>query len=425
MIQLAWPMLVLVLIAIAVVAGLAAAAVAYRSGVASGQTSTRRECAAPLAAAEAEARLLREQVHDLRAADEQENETVLAMAPLQSALARMERHVERLERDRSAQFGEMGERLREVSRATAGLKDETATLAGSLNASTIRGSWGESQLRRVLEHGGLLPRCDFDEQVTAHAQHDVAVRPDVVVRLPGEKTLVIDAKAPMSRFLDAQSTQASAEQRAGLLADHAAHLRRHVNGLAAKQYWTAFTASPEMVVCFVPGDAVLAAALDADSALFDEAMTKKVVLASPSTLLALARTVAYTWKQESLTQNARELLALGSELHARIRTVGGHLDKMGGSLRRSVDSYNSLVGAIESRVLVTARRMEALGLVTDEIANPATVDNPVRQLTSPELLEALDSGSGGRDDDYLTVENERAHPDSGPEAQTHVGRRSA
>lgn len=425
MIQLAWPLLVLVLVAVAVVAGIAAAAVAYRSGVASGHVSAQRESAAPLAAAEAEARLLREQVHDLRAADEQENETVLAMAPLQSALARMERHVERLERDRSAQFGEMGERLREVSRATAGLKDETATLAGSLNASTIRGSWGESQLRRVLEHGGMLPRCDFDEQVTAHTQHDVAVRPDVVVRLPGEKTLVIDAKAPMSRFLDAQSAQASSEQRAGLLADHAVHLRRHVNGLAAKEYWTAFTASPEMVVCFVPGDAVLAAALDADPALFDDAMNKKVILASPSTLLALARTVAYTWKQESLTQNARELLALGGELHSRIRTVGGHLDKMGGSLRRSVDSYNSLVGAIESRVLVTARRMEALGLVTDEIADPAPIDNPVRQLTSPELLEALDPGSDGRDDEYLAVESDKAQRQGDTIGRSPAGRRTA
>ncbi len=400
MIELAWPVLLAALFLLAAAVAVVAGVLAYRAGVAAGREGAAQQYAAPLAAAEAEARLLRDQVHDLRAVDEAESETVLALAPMRSALARVERQVEHLERDRSTQFGELGERLREVSRATRHLKDETAVLAGSLNASTIRGSWGESQLRRVLEHGGLLARCDFDEQVSAHTRHDVAVRPDVVVRLPGEKSLVIDAKAPMSRFLDAQAAHVTPERRDALLAEHAAHLRRHVGALAGKEYWSAFTATPEMVVCFVPGDAILAAALDADPALFDEAMGKRVVLASPSTLLALASTVAYTWRQESLTSNARELLTLGAELHARIRTLATHLERMGGSLRRSVESYNSLVGTLESRVLVTARRMSELGLGADDVAVASPLEATPRPFTAPELLDAGNT----RDDDYLAAE---------------------
>lgn len=408
MIELAWWLLVLVVLGAAIAAAVLGAALAYRAGFAAGSDSGARQYAAPLAAAEAEGRLLREQVGAMRADEEAENATVLAIAPLQSALARVERQVETLERDRSAQFGELGERLREVSRATTTLTAETATLAGSLNASTIRGAWGETQLRRVLEHGGLLARCHFDEQVAARTSHDAVVRPDVVVRLPGERSLVIDAKAPLAAFLAAQAPSSDGADRARHLEAHAAHLRKHATALAGKEYWTAFESAPEMVVCFVPGDAILAAALDADPALFDDAMAKRVVLASPSTLLALVRTVAYTWKQDSLTANARELLTLGTELHARIRTLATHLDRMGGSLRRSVESYNSLVGTLETRVLVTARRMDDLGLASEPVPTTAPLDATTRPFTAPELLDELISGEDSRDEAYLAIEGDSA-----------------
>lgn len=338
--------------------------------------------------------LLRERVVDLETARTDDAQTATVLAPLRDALGRVEHQVAVLERDRVEQFGELGARLVEVSTSTSALRAQTASLVGSLNASTIRGHWGEVQLRRVLEHAGLLARCDFDEQVSAVSSHERAVRPDVVVRLPGGKVLVIDAKAPMTAFLAAQADSADTGARRDLLASHAAALRGHVEALAAKTYWSAFTTTPEMVVCFVPGDSILAAALSADPGLFEHAMSRKVVLASPGTLLAMLRTVAFTWQQESLTANARQLLELGNQLYARLGTLGGHATRMGASLQRSVESYNALVGALESRVLVTARRMHELELAGDELATLRPVEAAPRPLTAAELLDALDADVG-------------------------------
>ena len=223
----------------------------------------------------------------------------------------------------------------------------------------------------------MLPRCDLDEQVTATSRHGQGVRPDVVVRLPGEKVLVIDAKAPMSAFLDAQAEDLGDDERAALLGQHAAGLRRHIEALAAKDYWSAFTASPEFVVCFVPSDAM--------------------------------------WQQDSVATSASELLDVGSELYRRLATLGGHTAKLGRSLTSSVEAYNAMVGALESRVLVTARRMQHLGLSTDELPSLAPVDTGPRPLTAQELIDAA-TQQDARAQLLFDIRN----PESG-DAQAHTG----
>ncbi len=345
--------------------------------------------AARSAALVTERDLLRERVVDLEAAVGDDAQTAAALAPLREALTRVEQQVGTLERDRTRQFAALEATMGHVQAATSDLGRQTRSLAGSLNSSSVRGAWGEVQLRRVLEHAGLLGRCDFDEQVAATARHGNRVRPDVVVSLPGGKHLVVDAKAPMRAFLDAQADGTDGAARERLLDEHAAALRSHVSALAAKEYWTAFASAPEMVVCFVPTEAMLSVALARDPGLHEEAMAKRVVLVGPGALLALLRTVAFTWQQDALTDHARELMELGKELYGRLATLGGHAVSMGRALQRSVESYNQLVGALESRVLVTARRMQDLDLVADRLDPVSPVHAAPRPLTAVELLEAV------------------------------------
>lgn len=357
-------------------------------GAAVGAYAARAAGAPALAAARAESALLRERVVDLEAAVTEDAQTAAALAPLREALGRVEQQVGALERDRTHQYAALEQTLAQVHESTAALGRQTQSLAGSLNASTVRGAWGEVQLRRVLEHAGLLARCDFDEQVTRVSRHQQRVRPDVVVRLPGEKFLVVDSKAPMVSFLKAQADDVTPDERTRLLREHAQHLAGHVRTLADKEYWSAFETSPEMVVCFVPSEATLSAALAADPSLHEVAMARRVVLVGPGSLLALLRTVAFTWQQDALTSGARELMTLGRELYARLGTLGSHVSRMGGSLQRSVEAYNQMVGAFESRVLVTARRMHDLEVVEDELAHLAPVESGPRVLTAMELIEA-------------------------------------
>lgn len=350
--------------------------------------------AVQLAGSSVERDLLRERVVDLEASLSQDAETAQMIAPLRSSLERVERQVHDLERERVAQYSEVAAELTRVARSTTELGAQTASLVGSLNASTVRGSWGEVQLRRVLEHAGMLPRCDFDEQVTATSSEARSVRPDVVVRLPGDKQLVVDAKAPMTAFLAAQAEGITAAERSGRLTAHARALRSHVDTLAGKAYWSAFDTTPEMVVCFVPGDAILSAALAHDPDLHDHAMSRRVVLASPATLLALLRTVAFTWQQDALAANARELLSVGRELYDRLGSLGTHARTMGTALRRSVEAYNGFVGSLESRVLPTARRMHEMGVVDRPLDPLGPLDAAPRPLTAYELIEALDVDVG-------------------------------
>lgn len=362
----------------------------------------RQSFAARTAAVATERDLLRERVVDLEAAVSEDAQTAALLSPLRDALGRVEHQVSTLERDRVEQYGALSSRLGEVAQSTASLQQETATLAGALNSSTTRGTWGEMQLRRVLEHAGMLSRCDFEEQVSATNRHGARVRPDVVVRLPGDRVLVIDSKAPMTSFLAAQAEGISTNEQRDALARHARALRTHVDGLAAKDYWSAFDNAPELVVCFVPGDAILAAALSADPALMDRALERRVVLASPSTLLALLRTVALAWQQDALTTHARELLDLGRELHLRLGRLGQHVTETGTALRRSVEAYNAMVGSLESRVLVTARKLSELDVVDQPLAEVPLVEASPRSLSAPELL------------DEVSADHQRPQLDFGP-----------
>jgi DNA recombination protein RmuC len=357
-------------------------------GLVVGATLTWLYAAGRLSVLATERRLLRERVVDLEAAVTDDAQTAAALLPLRDALGRVERQVGTLERDRVDQYSALRTVMNRVEQETSALGAQTRTLAGSLNASTVRGAWGEVQLRRVLELAGLLARCDFEEQVRAVSRHDRSVRPDVVVRLPGNKVLVVDAKAPMTAFLSAQAEDLDDSERGALLREHAGSLKGHVNALADKAYWSAFETTPEMVVCFVPTEAMLSAALAADPALHESAMARRVVLVGPAALLALLRTVAFTWQQDALTANALELLSVGRELHERLATLGSHVTGMGRALTRSVESYNQLVGALESRVLVTARRMTDLGMAGDPLVRPAPVETGPRVLTAYELIEA-------------------------------------
>ena len=332
---------------------------------------------------------LRERLDEQAHAADEDDRTAAALAPLGETLRRVSAKVEQLERDRVAQFASVSEALGRVEDTTTRVGREASSLASSLRVSSVRGAWGEVQLRRVLEVSGMIARCDFDEQARGATAAEREVRPDVVVHLPGGKHLVVDAKAPMSHWLQAQAEEIDPSEHDRLLEAHAASLRSHVTTLSSKAYWTAFEPSPEMVVCFVPSDATLAAALSRAPGLHEEAMAERVVLASPGTLLALLRTVAYAWQQDAVTRDAQELLTVGRELYARLGTLGEHATRMGRSLQRSVEDYNRLVGSLESRVLVSARRMGEIGLSSNQIDEVPAVTTTPRPLTAPELLDVV------------------------------------
>ncbi len=336
------------------------------------------------AALAAERDLLRERITDLEAASGQDHELVATLSPLAATLQRVEQQVLTLERDRVEQFSRLDQQLTAAHMSSESLRAQTAALSGALRSPTSRGAWGEVQLRRVVEHAGMLARVDFFPQAVGTNADGVGVRPDLLVQLPGGKYIVVDAKAPLAAFLEASELGDDAQRVAAVA--HAKALRSHVDGLAAKEYWTAFQPTPQLVVCFVPGEAFLASACTADPALLEHAMGRRVVLATPTTLLALLRTVALTWQTEAVSGNARELFEIGGELYRRLGNLGEHAGKLGRDLHRVVEDYNALIGTLERRVLVTARRMQDLELVDTELPPPTPIQESPRPLTSSELL---------------------------------------
>ncbi|MEU7870189.1 DNA recombination protein RmuC [Dactylosporangium sp. NPDC049140] len=308
-----------------------------------------------------------------------------AVAPLNEALLRYERRVAELERDRVGAYESLREQVRAMHEVSGELRTETHRLVSALRAPTVRGRWGEQQLRRIVEAAGMLEHCDFDEQVSA-ATEDGVVRPDLVVRLHGGRQVVVDAKAPLEAYLSALESP-DEQSRTARLTQHAKHVRAHVEALSAKSYWTAFEPAPEFVVLFVPADTFLDAALQHDPGLLDHAFARNVILATPATLVALLRTVAYAWRQDSLTTNALAVHQTGRELYARLSTMGEHLAKVGTSLATAVTSYNRAVGSLEGRVLVSARRLAELGVSGDDLPAPPQVEATPRQLQAPELVD--------------------------------------
>jgi DNA recombination protein RmuC len=343
------------------------------------------EVNASFAAADAERRLLFNQNRALSAQQGSDSSVLQALGPVSEKLNAVQRQVALLERDRVEQYGQLAEQLREAKAADARLLATTSSLESALRSNNARGKWGEVQLRRVVEAAGMLAHVDFEEQVHT-ATDDGAHRPDMVVRLPGGKELVLDAKVPLSSYLHAHDAgPASGAQADEHLARHAKAVKAHVDALAAKKYWTSAHNSPELVICFVPVESILSSALLADPALLDYAMGKSVVLASPISLLAILKSIAFSWRQDVLTESAKELFDLSAQLYSRLGVMGEAVSGVGASLKSSVERYNKLVGTLEARVLPTARKLNAFD--PHMLAAPALVEATPRSLTAPELEE--------------------------------------
>lgn len=360
-----------------------------------GVSARLSEVSAQFAAADAERRLLAAQNRELGESRNQDGSVLRALGPVAEKLSAVQQQVSLLERDRLEQYGQLAQQLQEARLSDAQLLRSTHALESALRSNSARGQWGEVQLRRVVEAAGMLRHVDFHEQLHS-AGTDNSVRPDLVVQLPGDKQLVVDAKVPLSSYLQAQESVATdvRSQPAGganpqqlLLAAHAKALKAHVDSLSNKKYWDIPGNSPELVICFLPAESILAAALGADPGLLDYALNKNVVLASPGTLLAVLKSVAFTWRQDVLTDSARELFELGQQLYERMGTLGENVTKLGSSLKTSVDRYNSLVGTLEARVLPTARKLNALD--ASGLATPAAVEVTPRSIAAPELQAEL------------------------------------
>jgi DNA recombination protein RmuC len=310
-------------------------------------------------------------------------------ALVKDGLTRLEEHLHDLHDQRVGWQSQLHTQVDAVRQATEQLRRETSSLATALRRPQVRGRWGELHLRRAVEVAGLVGRCDFEEQVSL--THDGAVlRPDLVVHLAGGKDLVVDSKVPLDAFLDAcDADPGDDDTRQQHLLRHARQLRSHVDTLASKAYWRALPATPEFVVLFVPGESFLSAALEVQPSLIEHAADRQVVLATPTTLIALLRTVAYAWTQQTLADKAQEIHELGRDLHDRLATMGGHLDRLGRSLTGAVSAYNRAIGSLENRVLVSARRFGELGVSSAGLDAPEPVVDVPRPMTAAELMEQV------------------------------------
>ena len=333
--------------------------------------------------ANAEAGRLREQIarHETEATlTERTGNVAELLSPIRDTLARYDELLAQIGRTQAQQAGAIGERLDAVALAGESLRRETQQLSQALRAPNVRGQWGELQLRRVCELAGMLAYCDFEPQVTVRnddGAHSVTQRPDLVVRMPGGRQIVVDAKAPLSAYLEAVNATDD-RTRAARMAEHAAHLRGHVQRLSAKKYWAQFADAPEFVVLFLPGEAFFAAAMESDPSLLEAALTERVLLATPTTLIALLKAASYGWRQERVADDAARIVALARELQTRLIAFDEQLGDVGRGLQRAVTSYNRAVGSLESRVLVSARKLGEFGVDGGALDAPQPVETLVR-----------------------------------------------
>ncbi len=320
------------------------------------------------------------------------------LKPIGEQLGKYEVGMQRLEVERQRAYTGLTEQMKHLSTSHEQLQKETRNLVTALRSPQTRGRWGELQLRRVVEMAGMLEHCDFDEQVTSDADGG-RMRPDMVVHLPGGKNVAVDAKVPMQAFLDANEVDDETVRRSHL-ASHGRQMKAHVDALSKKEYWKRVDPSPEFVVAFIPGDPLLTAALEHEPGLMEHAVANHVLLATPTSLIALLRAVAYGWQQDALAENAREVQLLGAELYQRLALLGDHFAGVGKGLNSAVTAYNKAIGSLEGRVLVTARRFVEMGVVgagEKELTHPTPVDATTRTLQAPELapptvaLSLLDS----------------------------------
>jgi DNA recombination protein RmuC len=306
------------------------------------------------------------------------------LAPMRETLVNVDRTLKQVETTRTRDQATLVEQLRGMVDVSQRLQVETSNLTTALKSPTVRGRWGELQLKRVVELADMVAHCDFTEQ-TSTTTEDGRLRPDLIVRLPGGRNIVVDAKVPLSAYLEALEAP-DERTREARLQDHARQVREHITRLSAKSYWQQFQPAPDLVVMFLPGESFFSAAVRSDSTLLEYGVEQRVIPASPTTLIALLRAAAYGWRQERLAENAEQISELGRQLHERLGTLTGHLDKVGRSLDRAVTSYNSAIGSFESRVLVTARRFKELGAAGDELPEAEPVDQRSRSLETGELF---------------------------------------
>jgi DNA recombination protein RmuC len=306
------------------------------------------------------------------------------VGPLKETLARVETQLRESDEARTRSHAALAEQVSIARQTSEQLRAQTQALVTALRRPEARGRWGELQLRRVVELAGMSARCDFDEQVVV-ASPDGTQRPDMVVRLAGGKNIVVDSKVSLAAYLEAAESEDEAVRTARMEA-HARHVREHVDRLAGKAYWTALSPSPEFVILFIPGEAFLAPALERDPGLLEHALAHRVHIATPTTLVTMLRTAQYAWQQEALSENARAVFDLGRELYDRLAGLGKHVDRLGQSLTKAVSAYNQTVGSLESRVLVTARRLNDLGVTDADISRLEPVEETARALSAPELV---------------------------------------
>lgn len=387
---------IVVALAVGIVVGAVAATLVARSRAAASVAAAE----ARAAAADATAATLRDQL-DRHAAEaarqrraELEQSRVLeAIAPVRDTLRTMQERLQDLEAQRQEQHGQLAQQLRSASDSEERLRRTTEQLASALRNNSTRGVWGETQLRSLVESAGLLNRVDFLLQGSIEAETG-ARRPDLILRLPGGKSIAVDAKVPYSDYIEASAISATADgeaeaRRTALLVSHARTVRSHVDALGAKQYWTGLSASPEFTIAFIPNEPLLAAALEHDPMLLEHAFSRRVALASPVSLWAVLKTVAFTWQQDVLTEDAKRLFDLGKELYSRISTMAEHAEGLRRSIESTVTKYNAFASSLEQRVLVTARRLDGL----DEsrvIGEPSMIEAQPKPLTQVEFSDPRD-----------------------------------
>jgi DNA recombination protein RmuC len=355
--------------------------------------------AARIASLEATEIALREQI---RKADEQiqgqqlkadqENKILVQLAPVKQQLDQMQTVVAQLEKERSSQFASITEQLRNAVETDENLRKQTQQLAQALSSNSLRGVWGEAQLRKLVELAGLIKHADFSEQATISTEGGSG-RADMVINLPGGKSLAIDSKVPFNSYQEASAiselaTGEELNRRKRLIEEHVKAVRKHIDDLGTKAYWTGLASSPDFVVCFVPSESLLSAALEADPAILEYAFKKNVALASPVSLFSVLKTINYIWRQNADESQVRAMIKLGKELYERVGKVAQVADKLGRSLNATVKDYNAFVSSLESRMLVTARKLNDLDeneLGVEELNSPKVLEESASSITAKEL----------------------------------------